>query len=233
MQNNNQTNKMRLARFLAQCGVASRRASEKLIEQGKVSVNGNIEKNVATNVDPQKDKILYRGKQIKLEEFVYYILNKPVGYLCSLKAFGNDKIVTQLLPKTQRVYPVGRLDKNSSGLLILTNDGDLAMKLSHPKFESKKVYEVKLDKPCTKEFLDCMKSGVMLTEGLASVDKFEKLSSNTIQITIHQGWKRQIRRMVENCGAKAVSLIRISEGKVKLGDLKVGEYKKVKREDLI
>jgi len=171
MTNKSQTNKMRLARFLAQSSVASRRASEKLIEQGKISVNGRIEKNVATNVDVKKDKVLFNGRPVVQEEFVYYILNKPVGYLCSLKAYGIDKIVTQLLPKSERVYPVGRLDKNSSGLLILTNDGDLAMKLSHPKFENKKVYEVKFNQPCTKEFINCIKKGVRLTEGLAKADK--------------------------------------------------------------
>lgn len=224
--------KMRLARVLAQAGVASRRAAEDLIRSGVVTVNGQTIAVVGTTVDPEKDQIAVRGESIAREAYVYYLLHKPVGYISASKGVRGDKLVTSLVPQTPRVYPVGRLDKDSSGLLLLTNDGDLTLRLTHPRYEVQKVYEVELDHVATPELVRRLTKGIRLKEGIAKADKVTRITAKRFTITLHQGFHRQIRRMLGVCGYTAMRLTRIAEGDLKLGDIPEGSYERLEREDI-
>ncbi len=225
--------KERLAKFLAQAGIASRRKSEALILAGRVTVNGQIEKNVATNIDPSTDIVTVDGRKLQAEEKVYYILNKPVGYVCSLFDEHNKNKVTDLLPKEEKIWPVGRLDKDSSGLLILTNDGELTNLLTHPRYEKQKKYLVTLNDKFNRKDIKLLERGVEMEEGLAQADEIKIVNDNTIEVTLHQGWKRQIRRMLGIAGYDVVDLVRIQEGRLLLGDLPLGQYERISRDDII
>lgn len=226
-------NKIRIAKFLADAGVASRRKSEELINQGKVTIDNKIIIDLATKVDEDADNIAVNNKPIKPDKKIYYLLNKPVDYICSVKDPHNTKTVLQLVPETPRVVPVGRLDKNSQGLLLLTNDGDLTYKLTHPKFEVKKTYLVRTKQALDKSIIRLLKQGVNLEEGKACADQVKIVSRNKLEIIIHQGWKRQIRRMIQEVGYHVEELTRIQEGKLKLGDLKPGKYKILNKSDIV
>jgi len=226
-----QNNKIRLAKFLAEAGVASRRKAEELILSGKVKVSGQIVKDVATKVSPASLEVKVNNQPVILEEKVYYLVNKPVGYLSSASDPHHQDTVTNLVPKEPRVFPVGRLDKESQGLMILTNDGELAYQLTHPKFEVKKIYLVKVNKKIEKDLVEKMLQGLRLTEGKARADKVTIKSARELEIIIHQGWKRQIRRMLEKLGYETLRLERIAEGKIKLGRLAPGKYKILSRKD--
>ncbi len=226
-------NKVRIAKFLADCGIASRRKSEELVISGKVKIGDKIIKDVSTNVDINSDNIKVNNKLIKKEDKEYYILNKPKDYICSVSDSYNKKTVISLIKSDKKIVPVGRLDKDSQGLILLTNDGDLVYKLTHPKFEVKKTYLVELDKVIDKDLINKLRKGVLLDEGLAKVDKLKKESNKKLLITIHQGWNRQIRRMLGHLGYGVINLTRISEGKLKLNDLPLGKFKKIKRSDII
>ncbi|MBU1130687.1 rRNA pseudouridine synthase [Patescibacteria group bacterium] len=236
---------IRLQKFLADSGVASRRASEKLISMGKVKVNNKIVAQLGIKVDPEKDIVHYNNKPVKLPvKPVYLMLNKPKGYLTTVKDPQNRKTVMSLLPKNLKVHPIGRLDKDSEGLLILTNDGGLTQQLTHPKFEHQKEYVVKVrpkaDQPLAgnkfnklDKLISLLKSGVKLEEGIVRADQVNRITNRQFRITIHQGWKRQIRRMCEALGYDVVSLKRIRVGKLKLGSLANGEHRFIKKEDII
>lgn len=226
-------NNIRLARFLSQAGVASRRKAEDIIRQGKVKVGNQIIKEVAFNVPEDSEDIFVNNKNVILEKKVYYLLNKPIGYICSVSDPHNKKTVLDLVPNTPKVFPVGRLDKDSQGLLLLTNDGDLAYHLTHPKFEVKKTYIVKVDKNFVKDLEEKLQKGIRLEEGLAKADKVKILSGKKMEIVIHQGWKRQVRRMFEKLGYQVVELERIAESKLQLGKLPLGKYKKLKKSDIL
>lgn len=222
---------MRLAKFLSLAGVSSRREAEKLISQGKVKVNGEIHKELGKQIDEDKDEVSFKGKVLKVDPKVYYLVHKPKGYLSSKKRFKQDKLVTDLVPKSPAVYPAGRLDKDSTGLIILTNDGDLALKLTHPRYQVKKDYLVTLDKELTPEVKNKLLRGIKLTEGKAVVDSVEEIKPKVCKLTIHQGWNRQIRRMFGKLGITVLELKRVKEGKIALGDLKPGEFKKLSLKD--
>ncbi len=225
--------KIRLQKYLADCGIASRRRAEKFILQGKVKVNGNVVRELGTKID-FKDKIEFNGKIVKpKKEKIYIMLNKPVGYLSTVKK-GKEKgkIVLDLVKEKQRIFPVGRLDKNSSGLLILTNDGDLALKLTHPRYEKEKEYEVEINKEITKEFIEKMQKGVVIEEGKTLPAKVQQLGIRKFNIILREGKKRQIRRMCERLGFEVKKLHRIRINKLKLGNLKVGEFKHLNEQDI-
>lgn len=225
-------NKVRIAKFLADCGVASRRGAEDIIRKGKVKLNGQIVTDLASKVSDD-DEILVNNKKIFIDEKVYYILNKPKGFICSVKDPHNPDTVLSLVPNEPKVVPVGRLDKDSQGLLLLTNDGDLAYKLTHPKFQVAKTYIVELHKNITDEDAKMLLVGIELEEGFAKVDKIKKVGEKKIEIVIHQGWKRQIRRMLSELHYHVVELIRTKEGKLNLDDLMLGEYKKITKKDIV
>lgn len=224
---------VRLAKFLAEAGIASRRKSEELIKAGHVKIAGQVVTNVATNVFQNQKDISVDGKNLNIDKKVYYLVNKPIGYICSLSDPHNDKKVVDLVPNTPKVFPVGRLDKNSKGLVLLTNDGDLAYKLSHPKFKVQKTYLVSVSKELDKKIVSKLTHGVKLEEGLAKADRVKILGKDKLEIIIHQGWKRQIRRMLKELGYNVLSLTRVSEGKLNLDNLDSGKYRELKLKDIL
>ncbi|MFA5126398.1 MAG: pseudouridine synthase [Patescibacteria group bacterium] len=223
---------IRLSRFLSDSGSASRRQADKLIKAGQVTVNGVKVMSLGTKINPRLVKVSCRGKLVRSATKVYYLLNKPVGYICSVRDPHNPKTVLTLVPPQPKVWPVGRLDMDSSGLLLLTNDGDLTFQLTHPKFSVVKTYLVKVDKQVRSTDLIKLKQGIRLTEGLAKADQVSIQGQKALSLSIHQGWKRQIRRMLAGLGYNVVSLTRVQEGNLSLGNLAVGKYKILQRKDI-
>jgi len=221
----------RLQKILAQAGIASRRAAEELITAGRVAVNGTVVTELGTKADPAQDRITLDGKPVRLEERkLYILLNKPVGYVTTLKDPQGRPVVTSLLKGVkERVYPVGRLDYNTEGLLLLTNDGELANRLAHPRHEVDKGYLVRVRGSVTEEQLRLLAVGVALEDGMtaAAVVTLVRESENNswISVTIHEGRYRQVRRMCEAVGLAVVRLRRTRYGFLEAGELKPGEYR--------
>jgi len=209
---------------IAHAGVASRRKSEDLVAEGKVVVNGKVAQ-VGQRVNSVVDAISVEGVTIgSAATLVYYLLNKPVGIVSTTSDELGRPTVLTLVPKTsERLYPVGRLDIESEGLMILTNDGDFAYRYTHPKFEIEKTYHVEVAGEPTERALEHLRRGVRLKEGYtwpADVEALETNGENTwIAITIHQGWNRQVRRMLERVGYDTVRLIRVRIGEFELAQL--------------
>lgn len=222
---------MRLAKFLALAGVASRRRAEEIIRDGQVWVNGAPQKDLTKQIDETRDKVTYRNRRLQIEDKVYYLVHKPEGYISAASGRKGEKLVVDLVPPRPKVYPVGRLDKDSSGLILLTNDGDLAYRLMHPKFEIAKTYIVRLKKVISPASVERLLQGIPLEEGLAKADRVKLLQPKMIEITIHQGWNRQIRRMIGALGNEVLHLKRIQEGNLKLLTLKPGMFKPLKAEN--
>ncbi|OGJ22096.1 MAG: pseudouridine synthase [Candidatus Pacebacteria bacterium RIFCSPHIGHO2_01_FULL_46_10] len=224
--------------FLAHAGIASRRKSEELIAQGKVRVNGKVITNVAERVNPEKDRVEYDGKPVAAPaRFVYYLLHKPVGYLSSVSDPSGKPTVVSLVPKTTRIYPVGRLDEDSEGLILLTNDGDLAYTLTHPKFEVPKTYHVLVKGAPTNSMLNALRAGVKLKEGRTSpaeisITKHEQ-GKTWISLTIHEGWNQQIRRMCAHVGLEVSRLIRVKLGGLELGDCAQGKWRELSQAEIV
>lgn len=234
---------MRLNKFIASSGICSRRKADQLISSGKVQVNDKIVKKLGTKINPAIDQIKVFDKKIEIEKIKYYYkVNKPVGYISTTKDIFADKKVTDLIDSKVKLFLVGRLDKNSQGLMILTNDGQLAYELTHPKFKHAKQYFIKIsqDRFISRKFLNNLiskfKKGVVLEDKIARFDKIKtvKLDKNQawLKISMHQGLKRQIRRMFERFGFHIDMLQRTQIAKLKLGDLKIGEYKKISEKDI-
>ena len=222
---------MRLNKFLAACGIASRRKCDELIFSGKVKVNGNVVTSPGFNVDHEKDVITVNGEYVVRPEKIYIAINKPEGVLCSLKDDFNRKIITDLIPDIkERVYPVGRLDYNTEGLILLTNDGELANRLIHPKYKVEKTYHVLIKGYISKDELKKLENGMTLEENeklLPAKCKILNISKKTslLEIIIKEGKKRQIRRMFQQLGYEVKKLRRVKFGPIKLGKMKKGEWK--------
>lgn len=213
---------MRLQKFLSEAGFCSRRHGEELILAGRVSVNGVIITKLGTKIDPEKDIVEVGGNRIEAKnELIYIALNKPKGYIttCSRE---RGKIVLDLIDIPERVYPVGRLDKDSSGLLLLTNDGRLHNILSHPSFDHEKEYEVLVAWPISDEALDKMTSGIHLLGNRTRPAQIKRITPSQFRIVLKEGRNRQIRRMVEKVGNRVKELKRIRISNVRLGSLKEG-----------
>ena len=231
----------RLQKFLARAGVASRRSAEKLITEGKIRVNGVIIKELGTKVDPFKDKISYNGKMVKLErKKVYYMLNKPKGYISTVKDDKGRKTVVDILSDVEeRIFPIGRLDYNTEGLLLLTNDGDFMNKLLHPKYEIGKIYVAKIDGIINLDDLHKLADGVKLEDGKTApadvyLDSINKtLKESRVEITIYEGKNRQVRRMFKALGYEVKALKRIAFAGLTLNKLKRGEYRKLTDNELL
>lgn len=224
----------RVQKFLSEQGVASRRKAEDFIRSGQVFINGKKAK-LGDKVDPEKDVIKVYGKIIEPQQKKIYIaLNKPKGYVVTKRDPYGRKTVFSLLPDDVRtkVWNVGRLDYDTEGLLILTNDGDLTQQLAHPKYEHDKEYEVTTTNTPTKEQLNELEEGVEISSGLTSPAKV-KASSNKVRITIHEGKKRQIRRMFDKVGLDVQKLRRIRVNKLLLPNIPAGSFTEVKKEDII
>ncbi|MCF8008752.1 MAG: rRNA pseudouridine synthase [Halanaerobiales bacterium] len=227
----------RLQKVMAHAGVASRRKSEEIISEGRVKVNGKIIKEMGFKVDPKHDKILVDGEPIQEEKKIYIKLNKPTGYITTVNDPHKRKKVTDLINGIdKRIYPIGRLDMDSSGLLLMTNDGDLTHKVTHPSYQLDKEYIVVVNGSLTKQEKNNFKKGIYLKEGKTAESKLEKVNqdskNSTYRVTIHQGINRQIRRMFKKLGYEVVSLKRIRIGNISLGNLQPGEYKLLSREKI-
>lgn len=223
--------KVRLQKFLAQAGVASRRASERLIQEGKVWVNGKKITQLGTKIDPDNDIITVNGKRIKMSENkIYILLYKPSGYVTTVKDPQGRRTVMDLLKQVkERVFPVGRLDYDTEGLLILTNDGDFSYALTHPKFQIKKTYLAAVQGIPDKRDLQKLQRGVKLSDGPTAPAKVKLLrclnGQAIIKLTIHEGRNRQVRRMLKAVGHPVVKLKRVAIGNLTLGKLSPGEYR--------
>ena len=227
---------IKLQAFMAHAGVASRRASEELIASGKVRVNGEVA-HIGQRIESSKDKVTVEGRSIsKPEKLRYFLIYKPVGYVSTTSDdLGRKTIVNILPPISERLYPVGRLDQESEGLMLLTNDGDLAYKLTHPKHKIPKTYEVTVSGKPTYKALNLMREGVKLKEGFTRPDSFEEIeegdNSTTYLMTIHQGYNRQVRRMFERIGYDVIKLKRISLGKFTLETLDNSPFLELTQQD--
>jgi len=228
---------MRLQKFLSEAGVCSRRRGEEYIREGRVRVNSKIVTQLGTKVDSEKDRVEFDGKVIALKsEPMYIMLNKPKGYVTSCSHPG-EKIVLDLIDIPERVYPIGRLDKDSIGLLILTNDGRLHYRLSHPSFDHEKEYDVTVSKPITDGSLRKIASGLPMMGTKTRPAKIRRISSTRFRIILQEGRNRQVRRMVRKVGNHVTRLKRIRVSNVKLGRLAEGAWRdlteKEKKELLI
>ncbi|MEI7690557.1 MAG: pseudouridine synthase [bacterium] len=216
---------MRLAKYLASCGLGSRRSCEDIIRAGGVELNGRLVTKVESDIDIKNDKVLYEGERIVPEKLVYYLLNKPVGYTSTRQDIHAKLLISDLVPKNPPIWPVGRLDRETSGLIILTNDGELTQKLTHPKFVREKEYIINTDSILNKNEIESIQTGVVLDDGLIRPDLFEKSKDDSYRIIIHEGRKRIIRRLIAHFGKKVIRLKRVRIDSLELSDLKDGEYK--------
>ncbi len=228
-------NKIRLQKFLANSGIASRRKCEELILDGKVSVNGKIINELGVKIDPFVDKVEYCGKLIHNDEkLVYILLNKPIGYVTTSKDQFNRDIVLDLVKVKERVVPVGRLDMYTSGALLLTNDGDFVYKITHPKHEITKTYTVTVHGIITNEAVEMLRKGVKIEDYTTRPAKVKILKTDEeknisrLEITIHEGKNRQVRKMCEAVGCKVIALHRSKIGDIAVKDLKLGTWRYLK-----
>lgn len=225
-------NEMRLQKYLAEAGLTSRRKAEQLIVEGKIKVNGNIVTELGTKVNPDKDKVTYNEKEVKLkEDKVYILLNKPIGYVTTVKDQFNRDSVIDLVKVKQRLVPVGRLDMYTSGALILTNDGDFVYKVTHPKHEIDKTYTVTLKGIVNKEDVQKLKDGVDIGNYITRPAKVKILKTDEekgisrLQIIIHEGKNRQVRKMCESIEYKVLALHRSEIAGIGVKDIELGKWR--------
>lgn len=223
---------IRLQKYLADCGIASRRKSEELIKQGQVKVNGKTITELGTKVIPNKDSVEYNGKKIELKkEYVYILLNKPIGYVTTVKDQFNRDSVLDLVKTNKRLVPVGRLDMYTSGALILTNDGDFVYKVTHPKHEIEKTYTVTIIGIVKKEEVEKLKKGMEIENYITKPAKVkilkidEEKNQSRFEITIHEGKNRQVRKMCEAIGHKVLALHRSKIAGIDVKDIPLGKWR--------
>ena len=228
--------KIRLNKYIANSGVCSRREADQLIQMGLVSVNGKVVTELGFKVNPT-DEVRYEDKLLRAEKPVYILLNKPKGYLTTTSDPQERDTIMHLIGSAvkERVYPVGRLDRNTTGLLLITNDGDLAEKLSHPSYNVKKIYKVELDRPLPKADVQKILDGVMLDEGRAPVDDLAIISEDgrTVGLEIHIGWNRVVRRIFEALNYQVVKLDRSVYAGLDKKDLPRGKWRFLRNEEVI
>ena len=230
---------MRLQKYLAECGVASRRKCEQYILDGKVKVNGNIVTELGTKVN-KNDIVEFQKKKVKIQdEKIYILLNKPIGYVTTVKDQFKRDTVLDLVKINKRIVPVGRLDMYTSGALILTNDGDFVNVLTHPKHEIKKTYNVTVAGKVIAEEVELLKKGVEIDNEyitkpakvkILKIDEEKNISR--IQITIHEGKNRQVRKMCEAIGKKVISLHRSKIGNIDVKNLKLGTWRYLTQKEI-
>lgn len=223
---------------MAECGIASRRGADDLIIRGKIKVNGKVVANLGVRIDPAKDKIKYQGKSLRPEAKLIFAFYKPKGVTSTVSDEHADETISDFFPKSLgRLYPVGRLDKDSEGLMIVSNDGELANKLTHPRYEHEKEYEVIIegdDPSNVKKFVNRFKLDGYLTLPM-QLSKFKKLKPKIWQmnLTLKEGRKRQIRIIADILGYQVIQLKRIRIGKLKLSDLSSGKYQAISEKDIL
>jgi 23S rRNA pseudouridine2605 synthase/23S rRNA pseudouridine2604 synthase len=223
---------VRLQKFLSAAGVCSRRKAEELIRAGRVQVNGTVVVELGVRTDPQNDRVTVDGLPVKpAEKLVYIVLNKPRGYISSCRHAGK-KIVLELVAVPERIYPVGRLDKDSTGLLLLTNDGRLHLKLSHPSFDHEKEYEVAVERPISDGALRRMAAGMPILDARTRPAEVHRIDERRFRIVLKEGRNRQIRRMVRGLGNEVVELKRVRVAHVRLGRLPEGRWRRLTAEEV-
>lgn len=223
---------IRLQKFLAEAGIASRRKAEEYIMQGRVKVNNKVVSELGTKIIPDKDIILFDDNEVKNKtKNVYILLNKPIGYVTTAKDQFNRDTVLDLVKVKERLVPVGRLDMYTSGALLLSNDGDFVYKITHPKHEIDKTYTVTLIGIATNEEVESLRQGVKIDDYVTKPAKVKILKTDVeknisrLEITIHEGKNRQVRKMCEAIGKKVKALHRSKIGNISVKDLKIGQWK--------
>jgi 23S rRNA pseudouridine2605 synthase len=218
---------MRLARYLAHSGVASRRRAEELIAAGRVSVGGERVTDPARDVD-ESSGVTVDGRPVAPEPHEVWMLNKPAGVVSTAREPGRRRAVVELVGSPRRLYPVGRLDADSTGLILLTNDGELANRLTHPRYGVERTYRVRLRRPASESQLRRLRRGVELDDGPTAPARARRLSPRVLELTIGEGRNRQVRRMVEAVGNQVVSLARTRFGALELGSLPAGKARRLR-----
>jgi 23S rRNA pseudouridine2605 synthase len=223
---------LRLQKLLADAGIASRRKAEDIILAGRVKVDGRVVTRLGEKADPAQQTILVDGQPLKLQSKVYIILNKPVGPITSVAdPFGRQVVMDLVREIPESVKPVGRLDADTEGLLLLTNDGPLAYRLTHARFGAEKVYHAEVQHSLSKSQLRQLREGIELEEGVTAPARAQMVPRThghpIVEIVIHTGWKRQIRRMLEALGQPVLRLKRVAFGPLQLGNLPVGKWRRL------
>ncbi len=232
---------VRLQKYLADCGIASRRKSEELILQGKVTVNNKIVLELGTKIDDEKDEVKYLGRTVKPQNLdkIYILLNKPIGYVTTISDQFNRPTVLDLVKVNKRVVPVGRLDMFTSGAIILTNDGDFVYKVTHPKHEIDKTYTVTVIGKITNEEVEKLRNGVEIDDGyvtrpakvkILKID--EEKNQSRLAITIHEGKNRQVRKMCMSIGKKVLALHRAKIGNIDVKDVELGKWRYLSKNEV-
>jgi len=222
---------VRLAKYLAHGGVASRRKAEEIIAKGLVTVEGQVVTDPARDVGHEHD-VRVNGSPVGPEAFEVWAVNKPVGVVSTAKEPGERPAVVELVDSPARLYPVGRLDADSTGLLLLTNDGELANLLTHPRYEVPKTYRARLAKEPSDRDLARLRGGVELEDGPTAPAELTRVARHEIEIVLREGRNRQVRRMVEAVGNRVVALRRVAFGPLELGDLKAGKARRLTDEEV-
>lgn len=231
---------MRINKYIALCGVASRRKAEELILAGRVTVNNEVMTELSYKVDEENDIVKVDDKLIKEEnKLVYILLNKPEGYITTVKdQFDRPSVLDLVSDIKERVYPIGRLDYETSGLLLLTNDGDLTYKLTHPKHEVDKTYVARVKGKLTKEEIERFKTGLKIEDYTTAPAKLkvikydEQRDSSLLEIKIHEGKNRQVRKMCKAINHPVLRLRRSAMGKIKIGDCEIGKYRYLTEDEI-
>ncbi len=229
---------MRLQKYIAKSGLTSRRKAEELILQGRVKVNGQVVNKLGKKVEPEKDVVMVDNKVVELEnKKVYIMLNKPTGYVTTLKDKYSDKIVLDLIKGVrERIFPIGRLDKDTTGLLLLTNDGDLAFKLTHPSYQVWKEYIATVKGIPDDKKIQKLRDGIIIDRRKTSpayVDILRKeKDSAVLRIKIYEGRNRQVRKMCKSIGHPVIKLKRVAIGHIKLGNLPIGRWRYLNEKEI-
>jgi len=222
---------VRLAKFLAHGGIASRRKAELIIAKGRVTVGGEVVTDPARDVD-EADDVRVDGSPVGVESHEVWAVNKPAGVVSTAREPGSRLAVVQLVRSDARLYPVGRLDADSTGLLLLTNDGELANRLTHPRYEVEKTYRVQLRRPPREADLRRLAKGVELEDGPTAPAEVRRLGEREVEIVLREGRNRQVRRMAEAVGNDVVSLRRVRFGPIELGNLGLGKARRLSEGEL-
>lgn len=222
---------MRINRYIARSGITSRRKAEDLILSGRVSINNKIVTTLATEVNEDSSIVKIDNKKISLPKLLYYLFNKPVGYTTTKSDPYALHTIFELLPKNNSLFAVGRLDRNTAGLILITNDGDFAQNVIHPKMKIEKEYTVRTRFNITEDQINILAQGVELDDGMAKPNQIKKVGDKELTMTIEMGKNRIVRRMIKSVGNEVTGLLRTRIGKIIL-DIPVGKYRELTRKEV-